>query len=72
MAIKSASIQLPKGQSSHVLRHSFASHFIMKGGNIVVLKDILGHSTIETTMRYAHLAPEHLADAVALNPLENN
>lgn len=71
VAIKSALIQLPKGQSSHVLRHSFASHFIMKGGNIVVLKDILGHSTIETTMRYAHLAPEHLADAVALNPLEN-
>lgn len=70
-AIKNAFIQLPRGQSSHVLRHSFASHFIMKGGNIVVLKDILGHSTIETTMRYAHLAPEHLADAVALNPLEN-
>ncbi|PKG39716.1 phage integrase [Psychromonas sp. Urea-02u-13] len=72
VAIKAAFIQLPKGQLSHVLRHSFASHFIMKGGNIVVLKDILGHSTIETTMRYAHLAPEHLADAVKLNPLENN
>ena len=71
VAIKSAWIQLPKGQLSHVLRHSFASHFIMKGGNIVVLKEILGHSTIETTMRYAHLAPEHLTDAVKLNPLEN-
>ena len=72
VAIKGAFIQLPRGQLSHVLRHSFASHFIMKGGNIVVLKDILGHSTIETTMRYAHLAPEHLADAVKLNPLENS
>ena len=71
-AIKAAKIQLPKGQSTHVLRHSFASHFIMKGGNIVVLKEILGHSTIETTMRYAHLSPDHLTDAVKLNPLENN
>ncbi|KPU83236.1 integrase [Psychromonas sp. PRT-SC03] len=71
VAIKYARIQLPRGQLSHVLRHSFASHFIMKGGNIVVLKEILGHSAIETTMRYAHLSPEHLRDAVRLNPLEN-
>ena len=64
-----ARIQLPRGQMSPALRHSFASHFVMNGGNIVVLKDILGHSTITTTMRYAHLAPDHLSDAVALNPL---
>ncbi len=62
-------INLPKGQLSHVLRHSFASHFIINGGNVVVLKDILGHSEITTTMRYAHLSPEHLGDAVRLNPL---
>lgn len=70
-AIASSRIRLPKGQMSHVLRHSFASHFVMNGGNIVVLKDILGHSTITTTMRYAHLAPDHLSDAVELNPLDN-
>jgi len=70
-AISAAKIALPKGQMSHVLRHSFASHFVMNGGNIVVLKDILGHSTITTTMRYAHLAPDHLSDAVELNPLDN-
>ena len=67
--ILDAKIHLPKGQLSHVLRHSFASHFIINGGNIVVLKDILGHSEITTTMRYSHLAPEHLSDAVRLNPL---
>jgi len=67
--IERAKIRLPRGQMSHVLRHSFASHFVMNGGNIVVLKDILGHSTITTTMRYAHLAPDHLSDAVTLNPL---
>ncbi|SJN60063.1 Tyrosine recombinase XerD [Vibrio ruber DSM 16370] len=70
-AIERVQIHLPKGQMSHVLRHSFASHFVMNGGNIVVLKDILGHSTITTTMRYAHLAPDHLSDAVLLNPLVN-
>ncbi|KPU82199.1 integrase [Psychromonas sp. PRT-SC03] len=71
VAIKLAGIQLPRGQLSHILRHSFASHFIMKGGNIVVLKEILGHSDIDTTMRYAHLSPKHLKDAVKLNPLAN-
>ncbi|WP_153446885.1 phage integrase [Vibrio algicola] len=60
---------LPSGQTTHVLRHTFASHFMMNGGNIVVLKDILGHSDIKTTMTYAHFAPSHLSDAVTLNPL---
>lgn len=67
--LKTTSIKLPQGQSSHVLRHSFASHFMMNGGNILTLQKILGHSTIIMTMRYAHLAPEHLQDAKRLNPL---
>lgn len=54
---------------SHVLRHSFASHFMMAGGNIVVLQRILGHSDIRVTMRYAHFAPDHLEEAVSNNPL---
>lgn len=68
-AIAESNIDLPKGQLTHVLRHTFASHFVMNGGNIIVLKDILGHSTITTTMRYAHLAPDFLSDAITLNPL---
>ncbi|MCG2836504.1 tyrosine-type recombinase/integrase [Photobacterium sp. WH77] len=60
---------LPKGQKVHVLRHTFASHFIMAGGNILTLRDILGHSSIAQTMAYAHLAPDHLVDAVRFNPL---
>lgn len=40
----------------HDLRHTFASHFMMGGGNIYKLKNILGHSSIEMTMRYAHLS----------------
>ncbi|MGX2949336.1 phage integrase [Ursidibacter sp. B-7004-1] len=69
LALKKAGIVLPKGQSTHVLRHTFASHFMMNGGNILVLKDILGHSDIKMTMRYAHFAPSHLEQAVTLNPL---
>jgi integrase len=68
MAVKRAGVQLPKGQSTHVLRHTFASHFMMNGGNILVLKEILGHSSITDTMKYAHFSPTHLEDAVRLNP----
>lgn len=68
-AIKRAGIDLPDGQLSHVLRHTFASHFMMRGGNILVLQRILGHTDIKVTMRYAHFAPDHLTEAVNLNPL---
>lgn len=60
---------LPKGQASHVLRHTFASHFMMNGGNILALQKILGHATIQQTMTYAHFAPDYLQDAVRFNPL---
>lgn len=62
---------LPDGQAVHVLRHTFASHFMMNGGNILTLQKILGHATITQTMTYAHFAPDHLQDAVSLNPLES-
>ena len=54
----------PKGQMSHVLRHSFASHFIMNGGNILALQKLLGHSDIKITMRYSHLSPDYMSPAV--------
>jgi len=62
---------LPKGQSSHVLRHSFASHFIMNNGNLLALQKILGHGDIKMTMRYAHLAPDYLIEVLEKNPLSN-
>lgn len=42
------------------LRHSFASHCVMNGISLSVLKEWMGHSSIKTTMIYAHLSPEHL------------
>jgi len=41
----------------HDLRHTFASHWVMKGGDIFKLQKILGHQSMEMTQRYAHLAP---------------
>jgi len=67
--MEKSGLLLPKGQLTHVLRHSFASHFMMNGGNILVLQKILGHSSLAMTMRYAHLAPDHLQEARRLNPL---
>ena len=68
-ALERTEIELPAGQLTHVLRHTFASHFMMNGGNILVLQRVLGHTDIKMTMRYAHFAPNHLEDAVKLNPL---
>lgn len=68
-ALKRVGIELPAGQMTHVLRHTFASHFMMKGGNILVLQRILGHTDIKMTMRYAHFAPEHLEEALKFTPL---
>jgi integrase len=68
-ALKTAKIGLPKGQAAHVLRHSFASHFIMSGGDILTLQKVLGHSTINMTMRCAHLSKDHLMDALLKGPL---
>jgi integrase len=62
-------IELPKGQASHVLRHTFASHFMMNGGNLLVLQKVLGHGDIKMTMRYAHLAPDYLVEVLDKNPL---
>jgi len=48
----------------HDLRHTYASHFMMRGGNVAELRDILGHADIKMTMRYAHLSPAHLRTTV--------
>lgn len=56
------------GQCTHILRHTFASHYMMNGGDILSLQKILGHSDIKMTMRYAHLSPDHLADVLKLSP----
>jgi site-specific recombinase XerD len=48
----------------HSLRHTYASHLVMKGVDLPTVQKLMGHSDIQTTMIYSHLAPDHLADAV--------
>jgi len=43
----------------HDLRQTFASHFLMNGGDMLTLKEILGHSSLKMVERYAHLAAAH-------------
>ena len=40
----------------HDLRHTFASHYVMSGGDLISLKEFLGHSTLKMVERYSHLA----------------
>jgi integrase len=58
-----AGIRLPS-YPWHCLRHSFASHFLMRGGSLVALSRLLGHADVKTTQIYAHFAPDYLAEQI--------
>lgn len=66
-AIKAARLPAtgPERVTFHTTRHTFASWFIMRGGSIYSLQQLLGHGSITMTMRYAHLSRGHLASEVA-------
>ncbi len=53
----------------HDLRHTFASHLVMSGVDITTVSRLLGHKSLTMTLRYSHLAPSHMVNAV--NVLDN-
>jgi site-specific recombinase XerD len=54
-ALRGAGIRPPKA-GPHLLRHTFATHYVRAGGNVRVLQEIMGHQDLGTTMIYVHLA----------------
>ena len=59
-------VDVPPAQriTVHTLRHTYASRLVMAGVDLATIRKLMGHSSIETTMRYAHLARPHIEDAV--------
>jgi len=50
----------------HILRHTFCSHLAMRGATAMAIKELAGHRSLSTTMRYMHLAPSEKNRAIAL------
>jgi len=48
----------------HDLRHTFGSHLVMQGIDLKTVQQVLGHKDIKMTMRYSHLSPEYVQEAI--------
>ena len=57
---------LPLTSGVHILRHTFCSHLAMRGAPVRAIQELAGHADLSTTMRYMHLSPASLNQAIRL------
>jgi integrase/recombinase XerD len=62
--------RIDKQVSPHTLRHTFATHLVYEGANLVTIRDLLGHRQITSTQVYLHVTANDLRAAVKLHPME--
>jgi hypothetical protein len=55
-------LKLPRMTWYQATRHTFASQWVLAGHSIEKLREIMGHSTVQVTERYAHLSPDSFSD----------
>jgi integrase/recombinase XerD len=60
----SAISNVKKNIGPHTLRHSFATHLIENGADLITIQNMLGHENITTTERYLHVNKKHLIDSM--------
>ena len=62
--------RLPKRVSPHRLRHTFATHLVKTGAEIVTIRDLLGHRLITSTQIYLHVTARDLQEVIEKHPIE--
>ena len=62
--------KIAKKVTPHTLRHTFATHLIKQGENLVVLRDLLGHRQISSTQIYLHMTAEDIRSAIDRHPIK--
>jgi integrase len=55
-----------RSNGPHILRHTFCSHLAMRGAPVRAIQEVAGHRDLATTLRYMHLSPSAVADAIRL------